>query len=357
MGRARGPGWRRVLAAVAHLLVVGLLLVLGWSFARRLDFGLVRARLGEVGAGVLALMSLLLIARLPLWTARWRYGVRSAGLQAPSLALVGALASSMAVNTITPTARVAGGLVRARFLASEARCGFGVGYGTVLVDQLLHHAALAVLGVLSVAAAVGGRAPVWSVAALVVLLVLVSVGALYLRRHSAGSAGPSLIDRVLERMRRSLDRQAERQPRLGAALAGGGDAIDATARLLRDRSVLVSGALFGVLLFLVNGVVQWLAFRSLDLPVGFVAALALVGIGGFAGVASGTPGGAGGAEAAMIATLASLGVSTVDATVATLLFRGLHYVWTLGIGLPALAVLEWRRARARRGATPDPRLT
>ncbi len=341
------PGWRRVAVTAAQVLVVALLLVLGWSFARRLDFGLLRARLDDVGVGAMALMSLLLIARLPLWTARWLYGVRSAGLEAPRLAMVGALASSMAVNTITPTARVAGGLVRARFLASDARCGFGVAYGTVLVDQFLHHAALGVLGVLSVAAAAGGRAPVWSVTALVVLLGLVSGGAHYLRRHSGGDAGQSLIDRLLERTRRRLERQAARQPRLGAALAGSGDAIDVTARLLRDRSVLVSGALLGVLLFLVNGAVQWLAFRSLDLPVGFVAALALVGIGGFAGVASGTPGGAGGAEAAMIATLASLGVSTVDATVATLLFRGLHYVWTLGIGLPALAWLEWRRARAR----------
>jgi uncharacterized membrane protein YbhN (UPF0104 family) len=106
--------------------------------------------------------------------------------------------------------------------------------------------------------------------------------------------------------------------------------------------------LIGAVLFVVNGMVQWLAFEALELPVGLPAALAVVGVGGFAGVAVGTPGGAGGAEAAMIATLAALGVSTVDATVATLLFRGLHYAVTLGCGLPALAVLEWRhRATAR----------
>jgi uncharacterized protein (TIRG00374 family) len=339
------------LAVAAQLLVVALLLYLAWSFARRLDFGLLLARLGEVGAGAVALMSLGLLLRLPIWTARWHYGTRSAQLHAPGWAMVGALAASMAVNTITPTARVAGGLVRARFLANEARCGFGVAYGTVLVDQLLHHAAQGVLGVLSVAAAAGGRAPVWSAAAVVVVLVFVSAVALHLHRGAGGGSAPSLVDRVLARTQRRLERQAARQPRLGAALAGSGDAIEVTARLLRDRSVLVSGALLGIALFLVNGAVQWVAFRSLGLHVGFAAALVVVGIGGFAGVASGTPGGAGGAEAAMIATLAALGVSTVDATVATLLFRGLHYVWTLGIGLPSLFVLEWRRTRARREAT------
>jgi uncharacterized protein (TIRG00374 family) len=348
------PSWRRVAVGVAHLLVLGVLLLLGWRFTRRLDFELLRTRIGEVGPAAFTLMIVGLLARLPLWTERWLFGIRCAGLHADRLRSMGALAASMAVNTLTPTARVAGGLVRARFLAADARSGFGVAYGTVVVDQLVHHVGMGVLSFVAVAWAAGERAPRWSlVSALVAAAALLLGGVVWLRWRgggagaAGGAASPSVIDRLLAGTRRSLEKQAARQPRLGSALAGGGDALEVVARLLRAPRVVVSAALLGTALFLVGGVVQWLAFRALDLPVGLGTALAVVGIGGFAGVASGTPGGAGGAEAAMIATLAALGVSTVDATVATLLFRGLHYVVVLGVGLPSLALLEWLRARGR----------
>jgi uncharacterized protein (TIRG00374 family) len=226
-----------------------------------------------------------------------------------------------------------------------------VAYGTVLVDQLVHHVGMGVLSLLAVALVGGGRAPAWSAAAVLVAAATLCAAAWVWLRAGDG-ARPTLLDRWLGRARRRLDRQAASHPRLGAALAGGGDAIEIVARLLRDRRVLVWAVVFGIAIFLVNGIVQWLAFRALDLPAGFGIAMAVVSIGGFAGVASGTPGGVGGAEAAMIASLAALGVSTVDATGATLLFRGLHYLVTLGTGLPSLAVLEWLRSREAREGRP-----
>jgi uncharacterized protein (TIRG00374 family) len=206
---------------VIQVAILGLLLWLAWVYAQRLDLAALRARLGEVGAISLVAMALGLLARLPIWTERWLVGVRSAGLQAGRLSSMGAVAASMAVNTITPTARVAGGIVRARFLAGDARCGFGVAYGTVVVDQILHHASLAVLSSLAVVLVAGELVPAWGgPAALAVLAaVLVAFGALWLqRRHGAREP---VLERLLARIRRSLDRQAARQPRLAAALAGG----------------------------------------------------------------------------------------------------------------------------------------
>jgi hypothetical protein len=44
----------------------------------------------------------------------------------------------------------------------------------------------------------------------------------------------------------------------------------------------------------------------------------------------------------MVASFAALGVDRVDAAAGTLLFRGLHYATVLGLGLPALVLLEFR---------------
>jgi glycosyltransferase 2 family protein len=342
------PLARRVAMGTAQVAILALLAWLAWRYARSLDLELLRARLGEVGAAYLVLMVAGLLARLPVWNARWLVGVRRAGLDARWWRSMGALAASMAVNSVTPTARVAGGLMRARFLAADSRRGFGAAYGTVLVDQLVHHAGMAIFSFVAVSSTVGHRIPRWLV---VVTAVAAVVGVLVLWRSGRGSDGglAGRVDRLVAAMRRRLEKQAKRQPRLGAALSGGGDAIEIVSRVLRDPVVLGYGALYSAVLFALGGCVQWLAFRALGLPVGLLEALAVVGIGGIAGVAAGTPGGAGGAEAAMIATLALFGVSAVDATVATLLFRGLHYAVVLGVGLPFLAILEWR---VRREASP-----
>ena len=223
-----------------------------------------------------ALMAVGLLARVPIWTERWLFGVRCAGLEAGRWRSMGALASSMAVNTITPTARVAGGLVRARFLAADVRRGFGVAYGTVLVDQLVHHAAMGVLSFVALAAAVGERAPRWSVVGAGGLVAALALAAALWGRWRTRGGAPEVVDRLLAGTRRRLEKQAARSPRLGAALAGGGDALAIVGRLLRDPAVLLSAALLGAVLFLVNGLVQWLAFRALDLPVGLLPALAVV---------------------------------------------------------------------------------
>ncbi|HUP26012.1 MAG TPA: lysylphosphatidylglycerol synthase transmembrane domain-containing protein [Thermoanaerobaculia bacterium] len=334
------PLGRRFAMGAAQVAILALLAWLAWWYVRGLDLELLRTRLEEIGAGYLVLMVAGLLARLPVWNARWLVGVRRAGLDARWWRSMGALAASMAVNSVTPTARVAGGLVRARFLAADTQRGFGVAYGTVLVDQFVHHAGVGIFSFVAVSSTVGHRIPRW-VVVLTAVAAVACVLALWSSGRGSDGGSPGRLDRLVAAMRRRLEKQATRQPRLGAALSGGGDAIEIVSRLMRDPVVLGYGALYSAVFFALGGCVQWLACRALGLPVGFLEALAVVGIGGIAGVAAGTPGGAGGAEAGMIATLTLLGVSSVDATVAALLFRGLHYTVVLGVGLPFLAILEW----------------
>jgi uncharacterized membrane protein YbhN (UPF0104 family) len=61
----------------------------------------------------------------------------------------------------------------------------------------------------------------------------------------------------------------------------------------------------------------------------------------------------GASEAAMIAVFVALGVDRLDATAATLLYRGLHYLVVLGLGAPALVWLEGRGGAGGRAAGAD----
>ena len=54
------------------------------------------------------------------------------------------LLASAALNLITPTARVLGGLMRARYFARSQGRPFSLLYGVVLYDQVAHHAVMSV---------------------------------------------------------------------------------------------------------------------------------------------------------------------------------------------------------------------
>jgi len=76
------------------------------------------------------------------------------------------------------------------------------------------------------------------------------------------------------------------------------------------------------------------------LGAGILLILAGVALGNAAGMLTGTPGGLGTTEAAMVGSFVAMGMNREDALAGTLLYRGLHYVSILGIGLPALLFLE-----------------
>ena len=84
-------------------------------------------------------------------------------------------------------------------------------------------------------------------------------------------------------------------------------------------------------------------FLAIGAPVGPFATLAAVTMGTAVGTLSGAPGGVGATELAMMASFKLLGVDEVAAAAGTLLYRGLHYAGVLVVGLPALALLEWRQ--------------
>lgn len=279
----------------------------------------------------------LLLARTCVWAWRWRLAARRAGPAPSFVALAAMVAASATVNHLVPTARVVGGLLRGRYLARATGLPLGRAFGSVLYDQLAHQVTLVVFTVaVTIAAAfVLGRPALGGMLGAAGLLVLGVAG--WALRRSGGSGNGGRLRRFASA---AVGRLAERGGRAARLLAHGRESVSVVGQLTGDGRLALASAGLGVLFAVVSGLAQVLVFAALGSEVSWVVALAVVCLGAAAGILLGTPGGIGATEAAMIAAFAATGMDRLDATAATLLFRGLHYLSVLVPGIPALLYLE-----------------
>ena len=343
-GRARGRLATAVRGAL-QLALVGGALYLSWRLVRGLSWHDLAARLGRANPWLVVATLVLLVARFFFWDWRWRLACKR--LEAPPGRLHSffGLLSGACVNLVTPTARVFGGLIRARYVAHSPDRPFGRMYGAVLFDQVAHQVvmtAAAWLGFIAFAAVLGHD--LLAVVAAVALVLSTLVVGWWIRRAEV---------RDRSRVVRFLSRRA--------AAAGGGnrqklyasgkEAYQIMRTLLLEDRLRRQAVVLGLLYFFANAGAQWVAFQAIALPVDFLTVLLAVTLGTAAGALTGTPGGLGTTEAGMIVAFGLLGVPHVDALAGTLVFRGLHYASVLALGLPALVTFELhqhRRARRRR---------
>ena len=331
---------RRLGMLALKVAVSGLALYCTWRLLEGLDWRELSLRMAQASWLWLTPAVVFLLARWLAWATRFRAGAeRSVGL-APS-AVLGffVLMASAALNLITPSARLIGGLMRARYFSRSTTRSFGCLYGVVLWDQVAHHAVMisaTAVALIATALAAGRLGLAAGAAGLLVL----AAGALLLwtRRRGASEQNPLV---------RLLARRAERaEGRMQRFYANGHEAVGVFVRLLGERALLGRAVLLGITYVLLNAGAQWLIFAALHEPVSALVVFAGVSLGVAAGTMTGTPGGLGTTEAAMVGSFALMGVGRVEAAAATLLYRGLHYATVLAVGLPALAVLEMRLPRA-----------
>jgi uncharacterized protein (TIRG00374 family) len=293
-------------------------------------------RVAAARAPFVALGTGLLLVRYAIWDWRYQLAVRHAtGRRLGPLLGFFVLLASAALNLITPTARLLGGMMRARYFARANRRPFSLLYGVVLYDQVAHHGVMSVCTwVTLIAAAFVIHRP--GIGFLLLGALLVSLAALLLWSRRGGKGGENPIVGFLAR-------RAERtEGKLQRLFAHGHEAVGVFVRLLGVSRLRLQAVAIGVLYFLVNAAGLWAMFLAIGAPVGPFAALAAVTLGTAVGTLSGTPGGVGATELAMMASFKLLGVDEVVAAAGTLLYRGLHYAGVLVVGLPALALLEWR---------------
>lgn len=318
--------------------IVVLSLYFTWYFFTHTDFDWSRLGLqvGQAHWPFLVLGVFLLLARYAVWDWRFRLAVRRT-LGRGSGVVLGffVLLGSAALNLITPTVRVLGGMMRARYFARANNRPFGLLYGVVLYDQLAHHAVMILctwITLIATAFALGRNA--FATAALAALVTAAAALAFWSRRRGPYAKNPIV---------RFLAKRAEKaEGRMQSVFAHGHEAVGVLVRLLGFGRLHAYAAVLGTAYFFVNAAAQWVMFLAMGATADPFVVIAVVALGTAAGTLTGTPGGIGTTEVAMMASYKLLGMEEILAAAGILLYRGLHYAAVLALGLPALAFLEWR---------------
>jgi uncharacterized protein (TIRG00374 family) len=344
-GPASPSLWRRWGSTALKTGLTALALIWTWRLLAGIDWRELSQRLAKANGWWLAATVLFLFLRWSAWDGRFRAAARRGVGSAPTATLgFFVLLASAALNLITPSARIFGGILRARYLGrsvassagSKSSGSFGLLYGIVLFDLVTHHTVMIAATCLAVvAAALAAGRPALAAGSLGVLLAATVALTVWVRRR-----GPHEQNPLVRRLARWAERTDGRMQRF---FAHSHEAVGVFVRLLGDGPLLVQAMLWGVVYIVFNAGAQWLIFRALGLPVNALVVFSAVSLGVAAGTVTGTPGGLGTTEAAMVTSFTVMGVSPVVAATTTLLYRGLHYVTVLAVGLPALLVLETKR--------------
>jgi len=354
--RAKGS-LGRLVKRLAQVAIAALVALLVWRAVEVLSWRQLARAIAAADLPFTLLGLALLVGRYLVWTLRWRLALRCLGPLPGWLHSFFTVVGAVAANGFTPTAPVVGGLLRARhgYGAAGAATGpgeraFGRVYGVVLFDQVAHQTVLALNGALvAIAAALWFGKTAVAAATAAAVVAVVAVASYWLR---------GLDEARVERISGWLDRRltggdvegARREGRLQAIHAHGREALRVVQRLLREHWLRRAALLLGVVFVALNSLALWAFFRALGRPVDPLTAWMAVTAGVVAGGFTGTPGGVGTTEAGMVLALSAMEVGELDAAAATLLYRGLHYLVVLALGVPALVLLE---ARLRRRAVVE----
>lgn len=333
--RRTRPWWlSRRWRLAAKAVIMAVVLYLTWRFSRRVGWDQVADRLLASDPRWVALGVALLLARFASLQHRWHLALARLGSLPGQIVQFFVLLSAIFVNHVTPTARVLGGVFRARYLVRPKGPSFAALYGTVLVDVVSSQAVLILMTWLAIVLLAWHENRVglaWLAG--VLLFVVVGAAALWLRRREADERGERLSDRLRHWL-------SSRETKHEAFVEGSQETVGLLFDLLSDRRLQSRMAGWGAAAFLVNAAAQWVLFLAIGARVDPTVVVVTVALGAGAGVLAGVPGGVGATEAAMIAGFVALGVNETDATAATLLYRGLHYAVILVTGLPALVWFE-----------------
>ncbi len=283
----------------------------------------------------LALSVVAILGRYGIWAVKWTRMLRRQGEVGAGLALRAVLAGSV-VNLVTPTAKLAGGVLRGALVHRRTRWGMATSFGWSLADQVTNVlGTLALGGALAMAASLGSAGP--------------GVRGLFLAVGAAALALPvaavSLRGWAWNQVRRpALARLAARltPARLRADERGGtrpGWLLEMLAPLLRvgpTARVAVADVGLAALSWLSLCVANALALRALGVEAPLLAVATALILAAFAGTVTGALGGIGATELALIGLYTRLGIAPEAAAAGALLHRATYYAVSLVLGSAAL---------------------
>jgi len=331
--------WRRWARRTLELLLIGTALYLAINLVSEVGWRALEGELRAASRPLVALTFALLVMRYFAWNGRWQAALHRVGIRRCFWRGTVAILAAAAVNHLTPSFRVFGGLLRARYISRARSHPFPDTYGTVLFDQIANQTvtgAMSAIAFVAMALRLGstGQAIAGGLLALSVLLLV------------------PLLLRRMRRRRQTEDRGKRDDPVLGFArrlrplLDRGREALRRVEGLIHDPRLIASAVALSLLYVSLNLAAAWVAFLALGHTMPLMSVFLATSLGVTIGALSGTPGGSLTTEAAIVTCYTLLGVDRQAALAATLLYRGLHYLLILTLGVPSLATLELLHRRA-----------
>ena len=315
-----------------------------WRFIEKLGWDELAQKIGQAQKPYVALAFGCLATRFGLIYYRWSLVLKLLARPMSRFIVWTSLMTGVLLNHVTPTARVLGGIVRARGLSKIYRTSFSSIYATILVEQLgnqLVQTTLLWVAVIPFAWKLGWRRT--AIAIGVVPPIIFALWLAWRRLRSPRPRGPQWSALVGRRLKTQLRK-------LGPIASGGRKIAEIFRTAFGDIRLQWRLAVCGVGIVLSNALALWLVLQSLSTDIGFFYVFATVSLGLAAGMITGTPGGFATTEAAMIALLVAVDVPEIDAAAGVLLYRGLHYAIVLVVGSICAVIFEVtvaRRSRSR----------
>ena len=307
-----------------------LVAVAGVAFlAQSFDLHAVAVALGRAEPAWLIPVMAILVGQLGLRALRLRTLLpRQAGEPGIGLRpLAGAMLVSGLANSVTP-ARVGDG-VKCYLVSQNHRISFSAVLGTIVLEHGIDCAILAIIAAsVAIALAVSGPLYVFSVAAgiigvgILIALFVVRPAGLDARLRP-GRAG---------RLARLVPFRARSALRVSLGHFGHG------FRAIRHRRVLLAALTMAVLLWLSDGLLFWLAARSLGLAIDPAAAMFIAAGVALTAAFPGAPGNVGTHEYTVVAAAAAVGLAGSGVLALAFLVHALQLVPATLAGIAVMAV-------------------
>jgi len=311
---------------VVGTVIAAALLV--WAL-RGVHLGEVVERLRNARPGPLLAAILLATLTYPIRLVRWRLLLRDVdGRPLPAGPLWHAVAIGFMANNILPFR--AGELVRLLTATRLAGARFSAVLSSVAVERVFD--GLTVVGLLSLSLLASDLPPNVAVGGVSIRHAAQAsglLGAVALAAALLVVAFPAASERVVRRLL-PAGRMADRIVSLIEGIRHG-------LAVLRSPALLAGTIVWSVVLWLVNALAFFVAFRAFDIPVGFIGALLLQGILIFGISVQLTPGFLGQFEAAIVAALALFQIPTALASSYAIAFHATTFIPIILLGAWSLA--------------------
>lgn len=299
---------------VILLFLVGLALFVGIFYF--IGFDKLLNQLLKVYFPYFLLTIVVLVLFVLMWALRWWLFVRKADPNVPYFDILKNHVVGLAVNNLTPVAKLGGEPVKAYILNRKHKISIGEGLATVLSDLTLEF--ITSIGVVIVAMFLYitfTNPPFWVILiVLFFLLVAFLVLAGLMELQSERDLVPKFIRWVSNRSKRI-------EPHTERILDGYKEFQHAFRRGLKDRKTFTAGLTLSILLKITEIASFYFLFLSLGYEVSLVTLVIIMGVNSMLLSVPATPGSLGILEGGLISTFILLGVPSAEASAAVFLQR------------------------------------